>query len=117
MKMTRVAILVATMTCAAVGLSGPASADPVSGPYTATVIQGAQTYKQGATDNWTVSSCGPDCTHLDPLGMDLQRQGNAWTALWGPSNSCTASLDNTSLVFTEACPGFPDLVIGLSKNG
>jgi hypothetical protein len=102
---------------AAVGLAGPASAEPLSGSYTATVIDGAKTYKNGSTTTWTLSPCGPDCTHLAPVDMDLHLEGNNWTGRWGPSNTCTASLDGGSLVFTEACPDNPNLVIGLRKNG
>ena len=116
MKAKRIATLAAVMAGAVIGLATSVGGT-TSRPYTATVMDGARTYKTGSTTTWTLSPCGPDCTHLEPVGMDLHLQGNNWTALWGPSNTCTASLDNSSLVFTETCPGNPNLVVGLAKNG
>ncbi len=105
---------------AAVGLAGPALAEPSSGPYTVTYIDGAGVFDNGSTTTWILSSCGTDCTHVDTQAkydMDLHREGNSWNGLWGPSNSCTASLDDSSLVLTETCPNLPNLVAGLTKNG
>jgi hypothetical protein len=105
---------------AAIGLAGPASAEGLSGPYTATVIDGPM--KHGGRTTWTLSSCGPDCTHIDTRGatqFTLHLQGNTWTGPWTGADGtpCTANLDNSSLVLTEQCPNFPDLVVGLAKNG
>jgi hypothetical protein len=105
---------------AAIGLAGPASAEGLSGPYTATVIDGPM--KHGGRTTWTLSSCGPDCTHIDTRGatqFTLHLQGNTWTGPWTGADGtpCTANLDNSSLVLTEQRPNFPDLVVGLAKNG
>jgi hypothetical protein len=124
MKTTRIAILAAAMAGAAVGLSGPASAEPLSGAYTATMLDGGGAYKRGSTTTWTLTPCGPDCTHVNTgagTPSDLHLQGNTWNGPFGVSDtgdvSCTATLDNNSLVLTSHCPGHPDMVIGLTKNG
>jgi hypothetical protein len=103
----------------AVGLSGPASVVGLSGPYTATVLDGP--LQHGGKSAWTLSSCGPDCTHIDTRGatqFTLHLQGNAWTGSWvgAHGTQCAANLDNSSLVLTEQCPNFPDLVIGLTSQ-
>jgi hypothetical protein len=103
-----------------VGLSGPALAEGLSGSYIATVIDGP--LKHGDKASWTLRSCGPDCTHIDTGGatqFTLHLQGNSWTGPWAGANGtqCTATLDDSSLVLTEQCPNFPDLVMGLTKKG
>jgi hypothetical protein len=89
----------------AVGLAGPASAEPLSGAYSATAIEGGLGMETGTVSNWTLSPCGADCTHLHTGGgieTDLHLQDNVWT---GPDNKgCFATLDNSSLVYTVLCP-------------
>ncbi len=102
---------------AAVGLASPASADPVDGSYTATMLDGGGVKKDGSTTTFTLTSCGPDCINLNTGSgspFDLRRQGNVWV---GPVETCTWSLDNSSLVITRTCPDQPNIVIGLTKNG
>lgn len=104
---------------AAVGLAGPAFAEELSGPYTVTYIEGAGVFKAGETSHWTLSPCGPDCTHVQTPGtynMDLHRDGNSWNGRWGPNDGCTAALDDSSLMLTETCPGAPNLVAKLTKG-
>ena len=120
MAITRGIGICIVLAGAAVALAESASADTLSGPYTATVIDGP--LQHGGKATWMLSSCGPDCTHIDTKGatqFTLHLQGNAWTGPWvgAQGTQCTASLDNSSLVLTEQCPNFPDLVMGLSKNG
>ena len=109
----------AVLAGVAIGLAGPASADPTAGPYTATIIDPGASNKTGSV-NWSLEPCGPDCFRLlgvqaNPL-YELRRQGNVWT---GPSmsSSNTASLDNDSLILTMQIPGEPNVVIGMTKNG
>lgn len=105
---------------AAIGLAGPASADPTAGPYTATIIDPGASHKTGSV-NWSLEPCGPDCfrllgTQANPM-YELHRQGNVWAgnSLSGSGN--TATLDNDSLIFTMQIPAQPNVVIGLTKNG
>ena len=110
----------AVLAGVAIGLAGPASADPTAGPYTATIIDAGASNKTGSVI-WSLEPCGPDCFRLlgvqaNPL-YELHRQGNAWT---GPSISGsgnTASVDNDSLILTMSIPGEPNVVIGMTKNG
>lgn len=118
MTITQGLAVAAVLAGAAVGLAGPASADPVDGSYTATMIDGGGIKKDGSMATFTLtSSCGPDCINLNTGSgspFDLHRQGNAWT---GTVEACTWTLDNSSLVITRACPDQPNIVIGLTKNG
>jgi hypothetical protein len=103
---------------AAIGLAGPASADPTAGPYTATIIDPGASNKTGSV-NWSLEPCGPDCFRL--LGAqgrvlnELRRQGDVWTGV--SPNGDTAMLDNNSLLLTLLTPGQPNVVIALTKNG
>jgi|SRR6185312_8043775 hypothetical protein len=110
----------AVLAGAAIGLAGPASADPTAGPYTATIIDPGASNKAGSV-NWSLEPCGPDCFRLlgvqaNPL-YELRRQGNVWagSSLSGSGNSAT--LDNDSLILTMLIPGEPNVVIGMTKNG
>lgn len=99
--------------------AAPASADVGGGPYTVTYIDGGGAFKAGDTAHWNFSPCGPDCIHVNTGGkfnMDLHREGGAWNGPWGPGNSCTASLDDGSLLLTEMCPNYPNLTAQLSKG-
>jgi hypothetical protein len=104
---------------AAVTLAGPASAGPLSGDYTATVTDGGGFVKVGTAQTWTFTPCGPDCTHYQTKGTnagDLHLQGNTWTGTnASKSGDCTNTLDNNSLVFTQACPKWT-LVWQLAPN-
>ena len=108
----------AVLAGVAIGLAGPASADPTAGP-TATIIDPGASNKEGSV-NWSLEPCGPDCFRLlgvqaNPL-WELHRQGNAWTGNSLSGNGNTASLDNDSLIFTMQIPGEPNVVIGMTKN-
>ena len=105
---------------AAVGFAGEASADPPSGSYTGTIIDGAGIKQNGATSQVILTPCGADCTRID-MGsgspQDLHLQGNAYTGKWVEERvGCSGSLDSGSLVYSYSCGGVT-LVIGLTKNG
>lgn len=103
----------------ATGLASSASADVASGAYTVTYIDGGGAFKAGDTVHWNLAQCGPDCMHVNTGGkfdMDLHREGNAWNGPWGPGNSCTASLDDGSLMLVETCPNYPNLTAQLRKG-
>jgi hypothetical protein len=119
MTITRGVAAVAVLAGAAIGLASPASADPVDGPYTATMLDGGGIKENGSTTTFTLTSCGPDCINMNTgsAAFDLHRQGNLWTATFGDEGPqpCTWTLDNTSLVTTRTCPGQPNIVIGLTR--
>jgi hypothetical protein len=107
------AILAAVMACAAVGLAGPASAEPLSGEYTGTVIDGGGGYREGKTATWTFAPCGPDCTQAGQ--MELHLQGDTWTGNQS-GGSCTTAIDANSLVMTREC-GRARVIWQLAKKG
>jgi hypothetical protein len=118
MTTMRIAGLVAVLASAAVGLAGPASAEPLSGDYTGTVTDGGGHYREGKTATWTFTPCGPDCSRLGaptaPEPLELHVQGNTWTG--SHSNGCTTAIDINSLVMTREC-GKARVVWQLAKNG
>lgn len=119
------------LVSAAVGLAIPASAEPPSGAYTATVISSSNPMvgmNGGDTVPATLTPCGPDCTHIqlgarDSFQSDLRLQGNTWTGTRiagrdGTGGTCTFTLDNSSLVLTDDCPATPSIIqYQLTKNG
>jgi hypothetical protein len=97
--------VVAAVCSVAVGLASPASAEPLSGTYTATATEGGLGLETGAVTTWTFSPCGADCTHLHTPGgieTDLHLQDNVWNG--ADNKGCFATLDNSSLVYTVVCP-------------
>lgn len=119
MTITRASAAGVVLAGVAVGLAGPASAEPVAGDYTATMINAGATGKQeGSTTVWILNDCGPDCTHVNTgrgPGFDLRRQGEVWASVDGDT---TRTLDNNSLILTfQYTNGNPPVVIGLVKNG
>jgi hypothetical protein len=117
MMITRGMAVGVVLAAAALGLAGPASADPLSGPYKATATEGGLGMETGTVSTWTFSPCGADCTHLHTGGgieTDLHLQDNVWTG--ADNKGCFASLDNSSLVYTVACPS-GRIVFQLSKGG
>ena len=110
----------AVLAGVAIGLAGPASADPTAGPYTATIIDPGASHKTGSV-NWSLEPCGPDCfrllnTQASPL-FELHRQGSVWAGNSMTGSANTATLDNDSLILTIQAPGDPNVVIGMTKNG
>ncbi|WNG94989.1 hypothetical protein [Mycobacterium sp. ITM-2016-00318] len=105
----------AVLAGAAVGLAGPASAEPTAGNYTATIIDPGDSNKTGST-TWNLASCGPDCFNVNDTSKtlwQLHRQGTVWT---GSDDINTVSLDNDSLILTlQYRDGHPNVVIGLTK--
>ena len=114
MTITRGLAVAAMLSGAAIGLASPAWADLTPGSYTATILDaGASGKKVGSPVTWSVTSCGPDCMHIN--AWDLHLQGNTWTGTNPGGGQVT--LDNSSLVLTLHDPNQPDIVIGLTKNG
>jgi hypothetical protein len=118
MKATRIAVRVAAMAAAAVGLAGPASADPLSGSYTATVIEGGMA---GFHKTLVATPCGANCTHLEGTApVDLHLQGDSWTGTRptrDPDVTCTVTVNSTSLVETDECGSSGVTRWQLTKNG
>jgi hypothetical protein len=121
--LTRGLAVAAVLSGAAVGLAGPAAAEPLSGDYAATVIDGGGRLAVGKSGPAALTPCGTDCTHLQlgpQKGSDLHLQGNNWTGTYvlTASATCTFALDNNSLVLAEDCP---DIAVypryQLTKNG
>jgi hypothetical protein len=116
------AAIVGSVAAAAIGLAGPASADPPTGTYTATVTDGGGHMRVGGQQAVVFTPCGPDCTHIEkaPGTTDLHLQGASWTGSFAEDKSfgpCTYSLDANALDLFEQCPSF-DLNVhyALTKN-
>jgi hypothetical protein len=121
MTITRGLAVGIVLAAAALGLASPASAEPLSGNYTATVTasSGALLTRIGETIPLIFTPCGPDCTHMaDPgeptVDKDLQRQGDTWTKT-NEGVGCTTTV-NGNLVLTVDC-GNSTTVYQLTKNG
>lgn len=84
----------------AVGLSSPASAEPLVGQYTLTVIS-SNLIRPGSAQNLTMSPCGPDCTAvMSERGWSIETrlQGNTWT---GSDPEQVLTIDKDSLAGTQ----------------
>lgn len=102
----------AALAGAALGLASPASAEPPSGTYTATVTDvtaaGPPPIEIGGTMIWAMTPCGADCTHLEinppnAKGQeDLHMQGGSW-ANGGNSLGCTRTINAEATSATEVC--------------
>jgi hypothetical protein len=95
----------------AVGLAGSAAADPLSGSYTATVIDGATILQVGLTKQVMLSPCGQDCTHLSfeggRLQSDLHEDGDDWNGVVPQeSEPYRLSLDAKTLTLTSVHGSF-----------
>lgn len=122
MKSPAIITAAALMVSAAIALVANASAQPLSGLFTAKIIDGGDMYRRGSTMTFIMTPCGRDCTHLETgrgKRGDLRLHGNAWSGPFGVSTNtgapCTAILDSTSLVLTTHCPQQHDLVVRLAK--
>jgi hypothetical protein len=82
----------------AVGLAAPASAEPLSGTYSAVLGNG------GTARTWVFTPCGPGCASLeiDPpsTSRELHQQGNTWS---GTNDGCTTTVDSVTLAGTMGC--------------
>jgi hypothetical protein len=118
MKTSRIALVAAAMASAAIGLAGPASAQPLSGSYTEKVIDGAF---PGLIRTFVATACGPDCAHLEwstGTAGDLHSQGDTWAGTRNthqPDISCTVTIDK-SLVETDDCGSLGNTRWQLTKN-
>lgn len=109
-RYTSTVAVVGVALSTAIALASPASAEQLSGTYTATVTDGGQLIGPGATKTAIFTPCGPDCLNLqmNPGVSDLHLQGNIWAGTYDLPGvgTCSYTLDNTSLVLTEDCPSF-----------
>ncbi|WP_156744167.1 hypothetical protein [Mycobacterium sp. 1164985.4] len=128
MEITRGLAVGIVVTGAAIGLAGPASAEPPSGSYTATVTTGnpAIDLNVGDTVPLIFTPCGADCTHLqlgaiEAFQSDLHWQGDTWIGTRTTETGdhvCTYSMNSDISVLTSDCPGYRSAIVyGLTKNG
>ena len=115
---TRALAVGAVFAGTAVGLAGPASAEPLSGSFLATITDVNPAWDKASPGNAmdvTLTPCGADCTTMaaphvpNPWSTDLHLQGNTWTGTQ-PDNGfgpCPIALDNTSRALTITCPAVP----------
>jgi hypothetical protein len=97
---------------AAIGLAGPASADPASGNYTGTMVDGGGRYEVGDSKPWTINPCGPDCISAGTAGSpqhQLHRQGNLWIGDY-------ETLDENTLIVSFDPPSGEHFAIKLAKD-
>ena len=104
----RVLTIATTLAATAVGLAGPAAADPLQGAYKSVVTDisaPTESLEVGAALNFFLQPCGPDCTKLvaQQFGAELHLQGDAWNGV-GPGN-CGLSLSGNAATLTLDCPG------------
>ncbi len=89
---------------AAIGLAGPASAEPLEGSYTATVVGGSMAGVHLPAPV-IASGCGSDCTNLQILGTgtDLHPQSDTLTGTWPMKNggTCAVSVNTQTLVMDQ----------------
>lgn len=95
---TRLVVAGAIVAGAAIGLAAPATADPLSGEYTGTMIEGPMVGLRRPPVVFT--SCGPDCTQYGTV--QLHPQGVNWTGtMMLSSGPCAVSLNAQTLVLDE----------------
>jgi hypothetical protein len=106
MKTVTRAAVAGVATIAAVGLAAPASAEPLSGNYTETILDngGRMSIKNGGFSAWVLTPCGPDCTHIhqidNPWDADVHLQGNTWSGTLIPGRR-TLTFDKDTLAGTD----------------
>lgn len=87
MRVTRgVFASVAVLAAAGISQAGPATATPPpDGDYVGTVVEngGAAKFDVGNKSYMRLSSCGPDCIHMQGRGWgaDLHPEGNIWSGV------------------------------------
>lgn len=120
MNTTRIAIVAAVTAAVAVGLAGAASAEPLNGSYTETLLS----LEPHLKTQITASPCGPDCIHLQRVGptasVDLHLQGDNWVGThptYFPDVTCASTLNVKSLVFTDECGRLGVSQSQLTKDG
>jgi hypothetical protein len=110
----------ALLASAAIGLAGPASAEPLSGPYNGILIDGAGQVLNPNPIGLSFAACGPDCTHMKTPSqeIDLHLQGAAWVAGYDWHGSpCTITLDGNTSILDDVCPNEQPLRMSLTKAG
>lgn len=116
MKTLRVAALTVLLTGTAVGLASPASAEPLSGTYTAEVIGRDGTPSLLGDSPWVFTPCGADCTRS--AGREFRLHGNTWVSSMTTEDGvkCTTTFDNNSLSGMHGC-SFMTFPMRLTKIG
>lgn len=88
----------------AVGLAGPAAAEPLDGTYTV-----VYTGMMGATldSTWGFTSCGPSCARQDVNDgppREFHLQGNTWsTSFTNNGVTCSTTIDKDTLAGIFKC--------------
>jgi hypothetical protein len=117
MMMMRIAAMAAIVAGASVGLASPASAEPLSGTYTAEVIGNNGVPSPLTNSPWAFAPCGPDCTRGGD--REFRLQGDTWTASSdtdGDGIVCRTTFDNSSLTGMTGCGGM-EFPLKLTKVG
>jgi hypothetical protein len=105
MTLIRALLAVAISAAATIGPAAPASAEPLSGPYTRTITdKSGGPFHIGGQTPWILGPCGPSCLHIhqavDPeWATDVHLQGNARTG--AVNENRTMSFDKDTLVGTD----------------
>jgi hypothetical protein len=101
---------------AAVGIAGPAAAEPLQGVYTATITSATDPAATvGGTMTLLLAPCGPDCTKLlssrDTAWFgDLPAQGDVYSGTISNAHtgdSCQATLNNAAMTLVIDCANPP----------
>lgn len=115
MKATQLATFSAIWAGTVVGLASPASAEALTGPYTAVIGNGPT-----INETWTFTPCGPGCTNLT-MGNQAVRQlhleGSTWK--WSENQDgvmCITTIDSTTLAGLFGCVPMT-LPLQLTKAG
>ena len=108
----------------AIGSAGVASADPLTGSYTATVTGSIGTYLNSPAPTWVFTPCGPGCVNVDAQGAQLHEQNGQWTGTYevhavdnGEVVVCTRTV-TAALTAVDMCPRPLGLMVNyqLTKN-
>lgn len=114
MKALRLLCGVGALSAAALGVAGPASAEPAAGAYLATITNAVPPGIAGigGTMDVMLNSCGPGCTGFITSEEtawfgNLTWQGTSWV---GPlqnalfASDCNGTMDDAATSFVINCP-------------
>lgn len=115
----------AVLAALAIGSAGVASAEPLSGSYTATVTGAFGNYLSDRSPTWVLTPCGPGCVNVDAQGAQLHEQDGRWTGTFEVRAAdnrevvvCTRTI-TAELTASDMCPQPLGLMVNyqLTKNG
>ncbi len=121
------ALSVGVLVAAALGSAGVASADPLTGSYTATVTGTIGDYLGAPVITWVFTPCGPDCVVVDAQNARLHpTPGGGWAGTYnvhavdnGEVVVCSRAIPAGLATASDICPQPLGMIVNyqLTKNG